>query len=206
MSLKPQIAIILLALFPAAGCSSMIRPESPQPVFYQLEYQPVSLNCPRPFDGGVRVWTFTTAPPYGQNQMVVRAPDREVMFSRNYQWAALPGAMLAERIKSDLEGGGLFSGGVMEAGLGHVSWELSGRIDQFACRRTDKGCKAILAVDVSLENTKSGTKKIFQKEYRFESEPLNREDSSEFAAAMSRIARRFSEQLQRDLCTVAKKR
>ncbi len=205
MNLMPRIAAMILLIPLAIGCSSMLRPKSPEPAFYQLEYPSTKVDCSNSFNGGVRVWNFTTAPPYDRTQMVVRAPDREVMFSRNYQWAALPGTMLTKRIQNDLEKEKLFSGGVVQAGLANVPWELSGKVETFACQRTDSSCKAILGVDVSLNSTSPGGEKIFQKNYRFTSEPFSKDDSAKFAAAMSGIARQFSEQLQKDLCQAAGK-
>ena len=200
------LMIIFAAAVLAGGCSSMIRPESSQPVFYKLDYQFTPVNCSSFFKGGVRIWNFTAVPPYERTQMVVLGTGREVIFSRNYQWTALPGAMLSKNIRNDLEGEKLFSGGLVESGMETAPFELTGQIGKFACRRTNGSCRAVLEVDVTVNRTRTRGEQVFKKKYELKSEPFDKSDSSRFAAAMSKLAGRFSEQLRQDLCAVAGKK
>ena len=205
MKIKPSFALIIsLAVVLASGCSSMLRPKAPETAFYRLEYKTVPVNCSESFAGGVSILAFTTAAPYDRNQMVVLTQDRQVIFSQNYQWVALPGTMLTNHIRNDLQADRLFSMGV-QTGLENTLWQLSGRVAEFACQRSGDSCEAILEVAVNLEKTGAGDKDGFQKTYRLKSAPFNKQNSALFASAMSKVVGQFSEQLRRDLCAFEQK-
>lgn len=199
-AMKPPrwIAALALALvLPLPGCASNLIEERPAPVRYELRYESPASAGAEVFGGTVRVGPLTAADPYGGTEMVVLQTGRRVETSVHYQWIAPPPRMLGDRLTRDLARSGLFAEVTGATSSAVASYELTGRVDEFAWDRREAGACAVLDVQVSL--TRDGEDVLFTKHYQLES-PSSADDSSRaFADAMSELARRLSEALARDL-------
>jgi ABC-type uncharacterized transport system auxiliary subunit len=190
------------ALIPAllAGCASLIFPTGKAPVYYQLDYQPPRVRCSRAFHQGVRVWNFATSSPYDRTAMVVLQPDGQVRFSSGFQWVASPGILVAESLQRDLTRSSLFPQVVSPDNPTVVPLALSGHVFVYAWERSGLASWAVLAVEVSLIDSRAPRKVIFRREYHLRSGPFVEDTSAAFARAMSALVRELSEKLQTDLC------
>jgi ABC-type uncharacterized transport system auxiliary subunit len=187
-----------------AGCSSML-PSTAPPVYYQVEYHSEAVECPARFGTGVRVWPFETSAPYGRREMAVAEQSRQVLFSGAYQWVASPGVMVADRLIEDFSAGSLFSLAVGADSPVEVPLELTGRVFEFAWRKSADGARAALQVEVSLTRTAPHRKLLFRREYSLGGAASRDDSSAVFAKAMSELVRSFSVKLRRDLCAAAEK-
>jgi len=191
---------LMLTLIPVAGCSSLLLPKSPPPVYYRLEYKSVGVKCAKSFTGGLRVWDFITSSPFDQSDMVVIDHGQQVSFSGSFQWITSPGTMVAESLLRDLNEGSLFPQVVSGDSPIEVPLTLTGHVFTFAWMRQGSKARAMLQVEVSLSATGPTNRLIFRRIYELMSVPFTEDTAAAFARAMSGIVSRFSQQLQRDLC------
>jgi uncharacterized lipoprotein YmbA len=173
----------VLTLILVTGCSSLLLPKSPPPVYYRLEYKSVGVECARSFTEGLRVWDFITSSPFNQSDMVVIDHGQQVSFSGSYQWIT-----------------SLFSQVVSGDSPIDVPLALSGHVFTFAWMRQGSTARAKLQVEVSLSATGAKNRLIFRRTYELKSVPFTEDTAAAFARAMSGIVSQFSQQLQRDLC------
>jgi ABC-type uncharacterized transport system auxiliary subunit len=194
------VGLLMVFLSFTTGCSSLLVSSSTPPVYYQLEYAPAEVTCPRQFHEGVRVWDFTTSSPFNRPQMVVIEKGGKVLYSSSYQWVANPGAMTAQCLLRDLNRGALFAQAVSPDSPLTVPLELTGHIFVFAWDKNGSEVKAQLQVQVTLVRSANPGKILFRQNYSLKSEPFKKNTAADFAQAMSRLAEDFSKRLQRDLC------
>ena len=190
----------VLTLIPVTGCSSLLLPKSPPPVYYRLEYKSVGVKCGKSFTGGLRVWDFITSSPFDQSDMVVIDHGQQVSFSGSFQWITSPGTMVAESLLRDLNQGSLFPQVVSGDSPIDVPLALTGHVFTFAWVRQGSTARARLQVEVSLSSTGVKNRLIFRRTYELKSEPFVEDTAAAFARAMSGIVSQFSQQLQSDLC------
>lgn len=190
----------VLTLIPVTGCSSLLLPKSPPPVYYRLEYKSVGVKCAKSFTGGLRVWDFITSSPFDQSDMVVIDHGQQVSFSGSFQWITSPGTMVAESLLRDLNEGSLFPQVVSGDSPIDVPLALTGHVFTFAWMRQGSNARAMLQVEVSLSATGPTNRLIFRRIYELISVPFTEDTAAAFARAMSGIVSQFSQQLQRDLC------
>lgn len=183
-----------------SGCSSLLFKSTPAPVYYQLEYEPVSVDCPKGFQKGVQIWGFGASSPYNQPDMVVIEKGQKVNYSGSYQWVASPGTLVANSLQRDLTEGPLFTQVVGSNSPLTPPLELTGHIFTFAWERTESGYRAHLYVETSLVDTSGRRKVILRKGYRFTSKPYQNDSPDNFAEAMSSVMQEFSKSFQEDLC------
>lgn len=193
-----QSAMIAVALL-LAGCSSLLVSSTPAPVYFRLDYQPPTLTCPTHFGQGVRVQTFAASSPFDQPAMVVEKPDSRVSFSSAYQWVAPPGTLLAQSLQRDLTLGPLFPQVVGANSTVPVPLQLTGHLFSFAWVDKGSGERAELQVEVSLIDTET-QQVLLRKNYQMEGAVFHTKSADTFAQAMASLTRRFSKELQRDLC------
>ena len=194
---------LVLTLIPVTGCSSLLLPKSPPPVYYLLEYKSVGVKCAKSFTGGLRVWDFITSSPFDQSDMVVIDHEQKVSFSSSFQWIAHPGTMVAESLLRDLNEGSLFPQVISGDSPIDVSLALTGHVFTFAWMRQGSTARAMLEVEVGLSSTEAPGRLILHRTYQVKSEPFIENTAAAFAKAMSEIVGQFSQQLQGDLCNVA---
>lgn len=195
-----NICLTVVCLVFLASCSSMIISSTPPPVYYQLNYRPVSVNCAHSFGKGVRIWDFTTSKPFDQPDMVVVKPNGQVFYSSAFQWAATPGTMIAQSLLRDLSLGNLFSQVVGGNSPAATPLELTGRVFNCSWQRDGATSHAILQVAVTLIDTQQPGKVLFRHAYHLHSPPFKEDDSAAFAQAMSHLVSNFSTQCRKDLC------
>ena len=190
----------VLTLIPVTGCSSLLLPKSPPPVYYRLEYKSVGVKCGKSFTGGLRVWDFITSSPFDQSDMVVIDHGQQVSFSGSFQWITPPGTMVAESLLRDLNETSLFPQVVSGDSPIDVPLALTGHVFTFAWMRQGSTARAVLQVEVSLSSTGPTSRLIFRHTYELRSAPFTEDTAAAFARAMSGIVNQFSQQLRRDLC------
>ncbi len=195
--------LVVLTLIPGSGCSSLLLPTSPPPVYYRLDYKPVGMECAKSYPAGLRVWDFTTSSPFDQSDMVVIDHEQKVSFSSSFQWIAHPGTMVAESLLRDLNEGSLFPQVISGDSPIDVSLALTGHVFTFAWMRQGSTARAMLEVEVGLSSTEAPGRLILHRTYQVKSEPFIENTAAAFAKAMSEIVGQFSQQLQGDLCNVA---
>ena len=183
-----------------AGCVSFHLPSAAPPVYYQLDYQPPGVHCPRAFNKGVRVWKFTTSSPYDRTEMVVLKPEGQVMFSSAFQWVASPGTLVSESLLRDLAQTKLFPRVVGANDPANTPLELSGHVFVFGWERSGATSRAVLQVSLSLVDTTAPRRVILRREYSLRSEAWGDDSSAAFARAMSGLVAQFSADFQHDLC------
>ena len=191
---------LVLTISPVTGCSSLLLPTSPPPVYYRLEYKSVKVECAKSFTGGLRVWDFITSSPFDQSDMVVIDHGQQVSFSGSFQWITSPGTMVAESLLRDLNEGSLFPQVVSGDSPIDVPLALTGHVFTFAWVRQGSTARARLEVEVSLSSAGVKNRLIFRRTYELKSEPFVEDTAAAFARAMSGIVSQFSQQLQSDLC------
>ena len=191
---------LVFTLIPVTGCSSLLLPKSPPPVYFRLEYKSVGVGCAKSFTGGLRVWDFITSSPFNQSDMVVIDHEQQVSFSGSYQWIAPPGTMVAESLLRDLNETSLFPQVVSGDSPFDVPLALTGHVFTFAWMRQGSTARAKFQVEVSLSSTGAKSRLIFRRTYELKSAPFTEDTAAAFARAMSGVVSQFSQQLQRDLC------
>jgi ABC-type uncharacterized transport system auxiliary subunit len=206
MMRHPALALLLLACCTALACTqaSVLRPKKQGPSFHRLRYEITRVQCGHAFQGGLCVWDFATGEPFNRTRMAVAEANGTLAFSRDHQWAALPGIMVANRVRRDLSRGSLFPLVVGSRSGADAPYEMTGRVHTFACRCSPSGCRAALAAELTLTRSGSG-EVLFHETYRFSSETFPRGRPSRFVQAMSGLAGELSERLRRDLCSAAKR-
>lgn len=196
--------IVITCVF-LTGCTNALRPTSPDPVYYQIQYPTKDITCSHSFDAGLRIWDFTTSTPFNQTQIVVLRTENKVLFSRDYQWVDAPGIMITENLQNDLSQGSLFDPVVSSMPQISTPFELSGHVNTFACKQTDNQYQALLEVEVSLNDNQEQEKLIFHKTYSLQSKIFPKKDVSIFVQKMSLLIGKFSHLLQVDLCNTAER-
>ncbi len=202
MNSRTCLSIVILALL-SGGCSSMLIKNTKAPIRYQLTYKTAPINCSASFDKGLRVWNFTAISPYDQTQMVVEKPEGQTLSSNTYQWVANPGEMVAQSLLRDLSMGTMFTQVVSAEDPTNVKLDMTGRVFEFAWRRTGASSRAVLEVEISVSSTGANPAVVFRKSYNLKSPPFTEDSSETFAGAMSSLMGEFSRQLRQDLCTAA---
>lgn len=203
MNSRSYFAIVVLVLF-SGGCSSMLIKNTKAPIRYQLTYKAAPVNCTASFGKGLRVWDFSAISPYDQTQMIVEKPDGQTLFSGNYQWVANPGEMVAQSLLRDLSTGSMFTQVVSASDPANVKLDMTGRVFEFAWRRSGASARAVLQVEISVSSTAANPSVLFRKSYDLESSPFADDSSSEtFAGAMSELVGELSRRLREDLCKTA---
>ena len=192
--------LAVLTLIPVGGCSSLLLPKSPPPVYYELKYKTVQVQCDKSFSSGLRVWDFTTSSPFDQTDMVVIDHEQKVSFSGSFQWIASPGTMVAESLLRDLDESSLFPQVISGDSPMDVALALTGHVFTFAWVKQGPTVRAELQVEVSLISTGNTARLIFRRTYELKSEPFTENTAAAFARAMSGVVSEFSQKLQRDLC------
>lgn len=187
-----------------SGCSSLFFKSAPAPVYYQLDYKPVAVNCSKGFGKAVQVWGFGASSPYNQPDMVVIEKRQQVNYSSAYQWVSSPGTLVADSLQRDLTEGDLFTQVVGSNSPVAPPLELTGHVYAFAWENTEAGYRARLHVETSLVNTAGRRKVVARKGYQLMSRPYRKDSSDNFAEAMSSVMKEFSRRLQEDLCEKAK--
>jgi ABC-type uncharacterized transport system auxiliary subunit len=195
-----SVSILVLA----QGCSSLLVKSTPAPVYYRLDYAPVTIECTHGFSEGVRLLNLVTSSPYNQTGMVVIENGQKVKYSSDYQWVSSPGALVADTLLRDFSRGTLFPEAVAATNLQRPSLELSGHIFTFAWEKTDEGYRARLSVEISLTETADNRGVILRKSYQLDSRPYRQNTADKFAEAMNAVMAEFSRKLQEDLCEKAK--
>jgi ABC-type uncharacterized transport system auxiliary subunit len=139
--------------------------------------------------------------------MIVLTPDKEVRFSSEYRWVALPGSLLADRILEDLSKDRFFQRVVAPGDPFTTSTEMGGHVFAFGLEQSRQMAKAVLEIEVTVWENRSDKNNaerqiLFSKTYRFESAPTTNSDSAFLAKAMSHLVQEFSLQLRQDLCLI----
>jgi uncharacterized lipoprotein YmbA len=205
MTMTGKIAALCLIWLALSGCSSLIFKPSKAPELYQVPYNPQVVSCPGRFEQGVRVWEFSAAAPFDRPGMVVREGSSQLLLSRESQWIASPGAILADHLYQDLIQGSLFPEVATGATPRVPPLTLTGRIFDFAWNK-EVTSRAELKVEAILAGEGRGEQMIyFHKVYTLTGERLLQNTPNAFAEAMGRLLGEFSQRLQSDLCTIAGK-
>lgn len=202
--MKPRWLGPLCAAFAAVlpGCSSMLLPSTPAPVYLRLAYESPSVSCTKPFDRGLTVFDFSEAAPYDGTRLVALSGNHEVELSSAYRWVARPGSMVAGMLVRDLSESSLFprvSGGTSPS---PPPLELTGRILDFAWQKSKGRGQAVLDVLVSVVDREQPEKVLLSKDYRFTGLLVDGSSASVFGRQMSGLVRRMSAALEKDLCRV----
>lgn len=195
------LAAALAALLPLS-CSSVL-PVSQAPIYYRLVYEPGPVHCDGSFPGGVRVWPFTEASPFGHSEMTVLETGGKVAFSSTNRWISAPGTLVAESLVRDLTPDGTFPQVVSAESPVSVPYEITGRVFEFGWRKEKASGKAVLRVEVCLVRRAGTPEVILRHVYEVESEPFGTDSAASFASAMSEAVRRFSRDVRLDLCKAA---
>ena len=198
-----RIVLSPLLILLLSGCSSLLTTRLAAPVYYQLDYAPAPVACGHSFADGVRVMDFTTATPFDRPEMVATGRGGKVRYSSGFQWVDTPGRMLAEDLERDLSAGSLFplvAGGNTSLNL---PLELTGRVFRFAWLKQGEDFRAELRVEVRLLATGPPLRVLFHRTYELKGPVRRKGGSALFAAGMSALTGRLSEQLRRDLCAAA---
>lgn len=195
-----RISFVFTCLVLLSGCSSMIVSSTPPPVYYQLDYQPVPINCGHSFKDSLRIWDFATSKPFDQPDMVVVKSSGQVLYSSSFQWAANPGTMIAQSLLRDLNRGSLFPQVVSGDSPTPTPLELTGHVFDCSWQRDGATSRAVLQVTVSLIHAQTPRKVLFRHTYNLHSSAFKQDDSAAFAKAMSQLVSDFSTQLRKDLC------
>lgn len=182
------------------GCGKLIR-EEPPPVRYELRYPSPEVRAGRVFDGGVRVWRFSTTDPYGKTDMVILREGQRVATSSRHRWIAGAGDMIADRLVRDLATGGLFPQVLDAASPVHADLELSGHVITFAWREEGSRGRPVLELQVSLTSGDGAV--LLEKRYRLEGDAALETSPEAMSEGMSELVRRFSRVLQQDLADAA---
>lgn len=175
-----MLSLILLLL----GCTSMIRPESSQPVFYLLRDKEDKITCNQSFEGSLRIWDFRTAKTFNRTQMAVLRTNGTVIFSRKNQWAALPGTMVANCLQRDLSRDSLFPLVVSSMTKVDTSYEMTGEVDKFCLKQEKDSGLAVVRAEIILKNSREHDL-LFHKTYSLHSQPIPLKDPLKFVKVMN---------------------
>lgn len=192
-------AALFTATLLLAGCSSLLVSSTPAPVYYQLDDRAPSATCSGQFSKGVRIQPFSASSPFDQPAMVVEQSKNRVLFSNTYQWVANPGALITQKLRRDLSLTPLFPQVASADNPTMVPLDLTGHVFTFAWVKENSQARAQLEVEISLIDTETHHV-LLRKNYRLEGNTYSSVDSDTFARAMSALVKRFSDELQRDLC------
>ncbi len=203
---KTTLTILIAALagFLLQGCSSLLVKSTPAPVYFQLDYQPVTVDCPRSFNQAVRIAQFGVSSPYDRRSMMVIKGQR-ASYSSEYEWVASPGKLVADSLLRDMSLGMLFTQAAGPNSPAPTPLELTGHIFTFAWEQGGTGYQARLHAELSLIDTSSERNVILRKNYRLTSGTSGSNTPDNFAKAMASVMAQFSKQLQEDLCEVRNK-
>jgi ABC-type uncharacterized transport system auxiliary subunit len=153
------------------------------------------------------VWHFSASAPFDREQMIVLTPGKEVRFSSEYRWVALPGSLLADRIVQDLSKDRFFQRVVSPGDPFSTSTEMGGHVFAFGLEQSQTTAKAVLEVEITVwenrpEKSIAERQILFRKTYHLKSEPSTNGDSAFLAQTMSQLVHEFSIQLRQDLCII----
>jgi ABC-type uncharacterized transport system auxiliary subunit len=194
---------VFLLPFLLTGCLGLVSTTAPR--YYEIDPLFIPVECAQPTERTLRVWHFGASAPFDREQMIVLAEGKEVKFSSEYRWVALPGTLLADQLIHDLSTDRFFQKVVSPGDPFSTSTEMGGHVFAFGLEQSEKTAKAILEVEVTVwenrpEETLAERRILFRKSYRLESEPSPTGDSDFLARAISRLVGDFSGLLRQDLC------
>ncbi len=195
-----MMVIAALAAWGFQGCSSLLFKSTPAPVFFQLDYRPVAVDCPKSFPRGVKVRELGASSPYDQRGMVVIEKGQRVSHSGSYQWVSSPGKLIADSLLRDLNAGNLFPQVTGPNSAATTPLELTGHVFGFAWEKADAEYRANLHLELSLIDTSAERKVILRKNYQLTSTPYTSNTPDNFARAMASVMSQVSKELQEDLC------
>ncbi|MFO7876447.1 MAG: ABC-type transport auxiliary lipoprotein family protein [Desulfovermiculus sp.] len=195
-----RTVLALFLCFWVGGCMSLLRPETAQPVFYRLQPKKQTVSCDHTLEHGLRVWDLDTSAPFNRARMAVVDSKDEIVFSRENQWADVPGVMIAEILHRDLSHAN-FAHQVIHGMPGiDAGYELTGRVHVFGCERGQDDNRAVLKVELSLLSIKEKSEPLVHKTYTLRSASFAPNKPGAFVRAMSQLAGKLSIQFQQDLC------
>ncbi len=204
--LKKMIVSFALAGLLLPGCSSLLFKSTPAPLYFQLDYPPVTVECPQGFKKGVKILEFSVSSPYDQTNMVVIEKGQRVSYSSSYQWVTSPGRLIADSLLRDLNAGRLFPQAAASNSPVMTPLEMTGHVFNFSWEKMNSEYRARLHIELSLTDT-TGTSAersvVMRKNYQLTSEPYRENSPDNFAKAMGSAMAQFSKELQGDLCRQA---
>lgn len=201
--LRLPIFLAFLCLPALTSCLGIISSTAPR--YYGIDPLFISVECPQSSQETLRIWHFSASAPFDREQMIVQTPEKEVRFSSEYRWIALPGFLLVDQLLHDLSRDRFFRRVVSPGDPFKTSMEMGGHVFAFGLEQSETTAKAVLEVEVTIwknqpEETLAENRIIFRKSYRLESKPSTTGDSDFLAGAMSQVAGEFSRRLRQDLC------
>jgi ABC-type uncharacterized transport system auxiliary subunit len=203
MATRNFIAGILCLLGLTACLGSLVTSSNP-PKYYELDYPYQPVDCVRNFDEALRIWPLSAAAPYDRDEMVILDPSRQVRFSSQYKWVALPGTMIADMLLRDMTRNELFPKVVSPGAPFNAPIQLGGNLFEFAWEEDAASARAVLDLEMSLWSEVPRRSVLFRRHYHFESPPASKGSSEQLAGAMSELVDQFSRQLRQDLCSVTR--
>ncbi|MFW5971499.1 MAG: ABC-type transport auxiliary lipoprotein family protein [Desulfovermiculus sp.] len=198
-----RAVLALFLCFWVGGCGSLLRTETAQPVFYRLQPKQQTRACDHDLKHGLRVWDLDTSAPFDRTRMAVMDPQEKIVFSRENQWADLPGIMIAEVLYQDLSQAKFVQPVIYGMPGIDAEYELAGRVHIFACERSEDESRAVLKVELNLLTTKEKSEPLMHKTYTLRSPSFAPHKPDAFVRAMNQLAGKMSLQLQQDLCEAA---
>lgn len=181
----------------------MLRTETEQPAFYQLQPKQQAVACEHSFERGLRVWDLATSAPFNRTRMAVEDSQGEIVFSRETQWAEVPGVMVAEVLHRDLSQAEFFHPVIYGMPSVDTAFELNGRVHVFGCERSQDDSRAVLKVELRLIHLEENSEAVVHKTYTLRSAPFAPNKPSDFVRSMNHLVRKLSVQFQQDLCQAA---
>ncbi|MGV8073520.1 MAG: ABC-type transport auxiliary lipoprotein family protein [Syntrophobacteraceae bacterium] len=198
-----NLVVLTVVLLGLTACLGRLTSSEPSR-YYEVDYQYKSAGCMNHCNKAVKIWHFSAAAPYERDEMIILDNSRQVRFSPQLRWIALPGTMISDRLLQDLSHARLFSRAVGTGDPSNPPLQLGGHVFRFAWEEDDSTAHAVLDVEVSLWSKEPKSDILLRKHYHLESEPVPVGSSEGFAEAMSGLVRQMSMQLQQDLCPILK--
>ena len=153
-SLRGVAAAALLALLPAAGCTSLFagKAEVPERRKFIIGDETLRLNLPlseRPYELKVQIERFDIAKFYERDQIVFRLSPEEIRDDRHNLWAVRPSEMITNAVTGYLRSANLFTDLRPDFLDEAPEFTLTGTID--AIERFDSGDRWWARLDGSLQ-------------------------------------------------------
>jgi len=198
---KSSLIALLISLLFLSSCVNLKQPHT-SVKHYTLEYKTPEFQEKELLDCIIKIEDFSVAPTYNTRRIIYRKNSYERETYVYHKWNNNPGKLVTHLIGRDIRQSGLFRGVLLPGErVKGVSYRLGGTLEEFYESDEKSNWNGVLSLSISLvseENSETGEKIIFQKNYKA-TEVCEKKNPAALAEALSKAMEKISRQLVEDL-------
>ncbi len=200
------VLIVAFILVQLTGCLGVYKLEKPI-IHYQLNPEVESVSCALKAGYVLRIMPVLVVTPYDGTRIMYSSYNFKIEPSVHYRWITSPGDMIQQYLVRSLKTLPVFANVETKQGTMNPDYVLEMRVSKLDCKKTQTSHVARFEADVILiKKPQKGSEQpriCFKKTYNVLEEIKGDEappDVNNVVTAMNRALKKFSVELQKDLC------